>query len=463
MKRLLMLALVLTLIAGMVGPLHHGESDVAVAEGERVKLKIYNQPQDDAAEEDWILWEDFCKRLEEKFPNVEFEWTRLAPGTDYRQQFDQLLMAGDGYTVGLHFPYVDIQSRIENKTIANINEFVENWDLRKEGKVNTTFDHALTDQNGEWYAVPGAPYVNGIVYNKQVIEEAGGDSGKIPTTWSEFAELAAKYTDKEIPRFGYLLLGSDFNAWTFTPWVWSAGGEMVRDNGDGTWEVAFNEDPGIDAAMFMNSLVWEHNATQKDILEPYDDMQNHFKAGQAAYGWGAPPQFGVEDLARFDQTQENIGFFPLPGKDEGGRVVSFAGGEVYTISPLADDAQRKAAWEYIQYVSYDEEFLISRWELENSYGRLSANPSVRTDLVEKKYSMATNWPAHWAQEMAAATESALPEPYCPNWNQLKDEIVKPLQTIYLTEGITREEAKKLLDDCAETLYVKYPESFRKPQ
>ena len=57
---------------------------------------------------------------------------------------------------------------------------------------------------------------------------------------------------------------------------------------------------------------------------------------------------------------------------------------------------------------------------------------------------------------------ARPEPFCPNWNQLKDEIVKPLQTIYLTKGITRDEVKKLLDDCAEAMYQKYPDSFKKP-
>jgi hypothetical protein len=57
---------------------------------------------------------------------------------------------------------------------------------------------------------------------------------------------------------------------------------------------------------------------------------------------------------------------------------------------------------------------------------------------------------------------AQPEPWCPNWNDLKNEIVKPLQTIYLTENITRDDAKKLLTDCAQTLCTKYPTSFRMP-
>ncbi|MDR2657960.1 MAG: extracellular solute-binding protein [Oscillospiraceae bacterium] len=439
-----------------------GMSFAVSAEGEKVKLKLYLMPQDDAQEADWTLYDHEKNSVEAKYPDIEFEWTRLAPGTDYRQQYDTLLMAGDGPTLARQFPYVDIQTRLANGTIAEITEYVVNWDLKNQGLVNTTFDQAISTPDGKWYAVPFAPYVTGIAYNKAVIREAGGEPDHLPTTWSEFADLASQYTDKDEPRFGYLLLGSDYNAWTFTPWVWSAGGEMVRQNADGSWAIAFNEEPGVNAAMYMNELIWARNATQKDILESYDDYQNHFKAGQAAFGWGSPPDFTVEQLEKFDQVQDDIGVFPLPGKDEGGTPVAFAGGEVWTMSPLASKEQRDAAWDVLTYLSYDEEFLIEHWKLEDSLGQLNAKPSVRTDLVETKYALASKWPAHWAKELADAMAVAKPEPYCPNWNDLKNEIVIPLQTIYLKEGITFDEAKALLDDCAERLYEMYPETFKKP-
>ncbi len=143
-------------------------------------------------------------------------------------------------------------------------------------------------------------------------------------------------------------------------------------------------------------------------------------------------------------------------------MVGFAGGEVWTMSPKATDAQQAAAWEVINYLSYDQAYLEGLWEKENEQGRLAATPSARVDLTAVKFSKATNWPAHWAEEFAKVSEVALPEPYCPNWNELKNEIVIPLQTIYLKEGITREEAQQLLDDCAELLYTNYPTSFRKP-
>ena len=338
-SRRLLVFLLVACLALVIAP----SVTVAADSAAKVQLKIYDMPQDDATDAAKQSWERYKGEVEKKFPDVEFVWTRLAPGTDYRQQYDQLLMAGDGPTVTHQFPYVDVQTRLRDGTIAEITDYVNNWDLKKQGLVLDTFDQAIS-LDGKWYAVPWGPYISGTAVNKAVIAEAGGDPNVVPTTWTEFAESAKALTDKSVPRFGYLLLGSDYNAWTFTPWVWSAGGEMVRSNGDGTWAIAFNEDPGIDAAMFLNQLVNEYQCTQTDVLESYGDMQNHFIAGQAAYGWGAPTWFGKDDLAKYDQTQDSIGFFPMPAKDEGGVNVAFAGGEVWTMSPLATKEQMDAAW-----------------------------------------------------------------------------------------------------------------------
>jgi ABC-type glycerol-3-phosphate transport system substrate-binding protein len=212
----------------------------------------------------------------------------------------------------------------------------------------------------------------------------------------------------------------------------------------------------------MNELIWARNATQKNVLESYDDMQNHFKAGNAVFTWGSPPGFSAEDLAKFDQKQEDLSFMPLPGKDEGGRKVAFAGGEVWTFNPMNSKAENDAAWEVIQYLSYDPEYCIPMWQKQNELGRLNANPAPRTDMVETKYNLASSWPDHWAKQMADAFEMAQPEPFCPNWNDLKNEIVIPLQTIYLKEGISWDEAEELLKACAKTLCEKYPTSFRIP-
>jgi len=430
---------------------------------ERVKIKVAStRPQDDDPESSWEDFNYWTPIVEARFPNIEFEWDRWAPGEDYRQQYDMQLMAGAAPNVGMHFPYVDIRTRLANNTIGEMTSYVNSWDLKKQDLVSTVFDEAIQTRDGKWYAIPGAPYVNGVVINMETIREAGGDPSITPATWSEFAQVASDLTDKDEPRFGFLLLGSEWNAWPFIPWVWASGGEMVRENPDGTWTPAFAEDAGVDAAMFMNSLIWEHNATQRDILEDYNTFNNRFIAGEGIFGWGSPPGYSADNLARFDRKQEDISFMPIPAKDDGGRQVTFAGGEVWTFNPNNTQAENDAAWEFITFYSYDKDFLLSYWEKQNSLNRLSANPSVRNDLVETKYNMATSWPGHWAKLMADGFAMARPEPFCPNWNDLKNEIVIPLQTIYLNENITWDEAKALFEACAKTLVEKYPESFQIP-
>ena len=57
---------------------------------------------------------------------------------------------------------------------------------------------------------------------------------------------------------------------------------------------------------------------------------------------------------------------------------------------------------------------------------------------------------------------ARPEPFCNEWNSLKDYIVQPFQQIIGDPDITREEAQALLDECAERLYTDFPEAYKKP-
>ena len=413
------------------------------------------RPQDDDPESSWQLFEYRSEILEAQFPDIEFDWQRFAPGEDYRQQYDRQLMAGIAPIVGMQFPYVDIPTRLANGTIREITEYVTNWDLKQQGLVTTTLDQAISTRDGKWYAVPGAPYISGLPINRDVIAEAGGDPNFYPKTWAEFATTTAALTDRDAGRFGFLLLGSDWNAWPFIPWLWAAGGEWVTELPDGSWELTFVSDAWVDAGMFLNSLMWEYQSTQRDILEDWNTFVERFYSGQGVYGWGAPSWFSPNDLAQYDRTWEDMSFMPVPAGPNG-KQVAFTGGEVWTMSPTATQAEADAAWEFIKYYQYEPDFLLPYWEFRNEVGEDLSNPAVRTDLVEKKFSMATSWPAHWAPAMAEAFAIAKPEPFSPHWDDIKNEIVVPLQTIYLTEGITRDEVYQLAVGAAERLVAQFP-------
>ena len=58
--------------------------------------------------------------LAEKFPNIKINKVIKTMGTDYRQEYDKALMAGNAPDFFAGFSYTDIPTRIENGTIADI-------------------------------------------------------------------------------------------------------------------------------------------------------------------------------------------------------------------------------------------------------------------------------------------------------------------------------------------------------
>jgi hypothetical protein len=81
------------------------------------------------------------------------------------------------------------------------------------------------------------------------------------------------------------------------------------------------------------------------------------------------------------------------------------------------------------------------------------------DIKFKQYS--TKWPKGWAEEFAAISQVVQLEPFCPNWNDLKNILAPYLQQILLKEGITRDEIRTLLNKAADETYAAHPASFKK--
>lgn len=460
-------ALVVTLAAcGSTGEKSAAESSAAAQSSAvelaqlNAKITLYEQFDAAQTEGEKQQYELYKKAVAEKFPNLEVDWQSWVPGSDYREQYDKLLMAGNAPTAAHIFSYTDIPTRVANNSIADISNFVNNWDLKKQDKVLSTFDDAIQN-NGKWYAVPYEAYLCATAFNKETIKKAGGDPANLPKTWDEFGKMGQQYTDKAKARFGYELIGMDWNAWPFTGWVWGAGGEMVTKNTDGTWKIAFNEEPGVDAAMFWNEMVWKYKMTQKDVLIGIDPLIQDVCAGRACFAWGYPTWFASTAEEKYGGKSEDFGLMPMPVKDSSIAAPALSGGEVWTFNPKADKDQLKAAWDVVQLLSYDESFLESLWKLQNDNKNMLANVPARKDLMEKKYSMATYWPASWKEELITTSKNAKPEPYCAHWGDLKSALAKPLQKIILKENIQRDEVKKLLDDCANELYQKYPDTFKK--
>jgi ABC-type glycerol-3-phosphate transport system substrate-binding protein len=396
-----------------------------------------------------------------RFPAVEITSEVLAAGTDYRQRYDVALMSGEAPAATNVLPPVDVQTRAKNGTILDITRLVTEWDLKKQGVLNTTFDDAL-QLNGKWYAVMDSLYLAGTPYNRTNLIAGGGDPNKLPKTWAEFIQVGQKVTDPKLPRYGYIIMGMEWNAWPFTPWVWSAGGEMVRPNADGTYRIAFNEEPAVDTAELWNSMIWKYGMTQKDVLKNWADYREDMHAGRGVFAFGQLEYYTADAEKKYGVPQETFHMMPMPAKDAANKPAAICGGYVWVFSPKATDAQIKAGWDFVQLASYDKEFLQKRWAFENTLAGIDSKVPARIDLVDVKYKQyGTKWPAGWAEEFAEVSRVVRLEPFCSNWNDLKNTLAPYLQQILVKEGITRNEIRDILNTAAEECYKLYPQSFKK--
>lgn len=434
-----------------------GKSTYYTTEDGKLVVVMTSSVTQDSTEEDKANFELTKQKFAEKFPEYHIEWVTTPGGTDYRSQYDKDLMAGNAPDVFEQFSYTDIPTRIENGTIAEITDLVNEWDLKKEDLVLDTFDNAIS-KDGKWYAIPRSAYVQANLYNVKALGALGEDVNNLPKSWDEFAELGKRVTDVNVPRLGYELMGMDWCAWPFTVWVWSAGGEMVKENGDGTWSIAFNEEPGVDAAEFLNKCVWEHGITQKNILADMTELTKDVVSGTAMSAFFALDNIiNKKNIEDYGVAMEDYRMTTLPTKD-GSAGVALAGGEVITFNPQAAPETIKAAFEIITYKYYDEELLRESWKKNAEKGNINIQQTPRTDLWEEKL---TTFGINQENidAMIEMRENSKPEPYCPHWSELKSELAPYLQEIFLGNGMTREQMKAKLDECAQKLYSTYPDVF----
>lgn len=424
----------------------------------KITLRLWTKMTQDADAASIEYHDAWMSDLQAKFPDVIFEEAITPAGTDYRQEYDKALMAGTAPAFMARFSYTDIPTRMKNGTIADITRYVENWDLKEEGKIMTTFDEAISS-DGKWYALPYKAYTQACLVNKKLLRENGEDAEKLPETWQEFAEQGQRITDFSIPRVGYALVGMDWCAWPFTAWVWAAGGEMVRKNDDGTYKIAFNEPEGVDAAVFMNEMIWKYKMTQKDVLMSMSELEKLAQSETAVYSWNQLSVLSDKAIETYSLEPSDFSVMAMPVKDASIERPALAGGEVITFNPKLTDKELEKAVEVAKYMYFSEEQNQIYFDYVRKNGRFDTTVPGRIDLYEKKLEANVRLTESMREELVLQSKTAKPEPYCPHWSDIKTELVIPLQEIFLEENITREEVQKLLDDCAQKLYDLYPDTF----
>ena len=214
-----------------------------------------------------------------------------------------------------------------------LNAYTDNWD--EWGNFTKEYVDMFT-LDGNVYGVPYtvAPMLFG--YNKALFEEAGIE--KLPETWDEALEAAKKINDPDNQIAGYATLAAEWTEWFFQYYVWQAGGDLTKQNEDGTAELTFTDPAVMEAAKYYQQLR-KDDVLQSDLTLKFTDLVTNFGLGKIgmmpfAADW-------VKDAVSQGMDPDDLGLMLPPAGPSGERTTAIAG-TTYVINAKADQAKKDA-------------------------------------------------------------------------------------------------------------------------
>lgn len=311
------------------------------------------------------------------------KWGGLTlPGAGGRAPFMLSLAGGnapDIYQCWFHI----MQHDIDQGFLYPLNEWIGE-DLDGDGAISDVEAHwpgwrevpplwrQVATRDGKIYGVPMAgTWYYGIIYRKDLVQQAGLDPEAIPATWDEFYRWCQQLTwpNKQIAgaqtQRGQRAFGIENRPWGWLPWMQAAGGSpivnlrtspttgekhafameetdfIVPQSGEnlaespGQWQANFDAPEALAAAAFFQRLIWApwlRDPTGTPIDLSAEDLERGYLVQDGAPPLHFTPQQIIKGVARPlpRLTQD------LPQMFAQGEVVAmFAGAE--TMELLARD------------------------------------------------------------------------------------------------------------------------------
>ncbi len=294
---------------------------------EKVELTIWETSRN---KDDWYT--SMEKKFLEEHPNITLN--KVVKEGDPGNEFYQAVASGTAPDL-VNCSFTMMDSYITSGILEPLNQYTDEWD--EWGNFTKEYVDMFT-KDGKVYGVPNqvAPMLFG--YNKALFEEAG--IKEPPKTWDEAVEVAKKINDPDNQVAGYATLAAEWTEWFFQYYVWQAGGDLTKENEDGTAELTFTDPAVIKAAEYYQKLKSE-GVLQSDLTLKFSDLVTNFGLGKI----GMMPFAGdwVSEAITKGIDPDDIGLCLPPAGP------SAIGGDCWVINAKADQAKKDAAWEYIKY------------------------------------------------------------------------------------------------------------------
>ncbi len=334
--------------------------------------------------------DDFEAEMEAKFLE-DHPWitlNKVVKEGDPGNEFYQAVAAGNAPDL-VECSFTMMNTYMKSGILEPLNAYTEKWDEWE----NFTDEYVnMFTLNDNIYGIPStvAPMLFG--YNKALFEEAGIE--KLPETWEEALEAAKKINNPENQVTGYATLAAEWTEWFFQYYVWQAGGDLTKQNDDGTAELTFTDPAVMEAAKYYQELRKE-NVLQSDLTLKFTDLVTNFGLGKIgmmpfAADW-------VKDAVAQGMDPDDLGLMLPPAGPSGERTTAIAG-TTYVINAKSDQARKDAAWEYIS-------FKTGKEYMENYYTNLATKGAPNPMIIPRDDMTITDF-YEFPEEYSAVLEEA---------------------------------------------------------
>ena len=431
----------------------------AARDDDTIRLKVWQLPlKEGRSVPEKARWA-IVERFMELHPNVELEGFRGLSAPGMSMEVGPLLaMAGGVAPDVLYVNFRISDSYIQQKFLYPLDDYVEQW-AKEEDLSERIYPPVwqVIKREGHIWAIPYQTYVITLQYRKDLFREAGLDPNRPPRNWDELFEYAKKLTYPEKGQYGLGIAAGPHASWWFIDILWSAGGEAVVQDADGTWRAVFNDENAVTALKFYQRLgreKWERNGKQyRGVAYREMDYSKLWDLGK----------IGMRFTYMDDQSMANInpnlvGIAPIPEGPDGKRGNELNCPMMGINSQIKDERVRDMAWEYIRFWASEEATkILCKVYVENGFAKFIAPRYLRKFRYGQYVKEA---PPGWEATLEEALKSGKPEPYGRNCQMIYNEMTPPLDAVWLKDRVDyKAELDKAVNHCNEKLMGIVPEGI----
>ncbi|QOR70280.1 extracellular solute-binding protein [Ruania alkalisoli] len=343
------------------------ETNSSGATDDEVTISVMGLPPETKPEERAQFQADI-EAFETEYPHITIEASDYEFSTD---TFSARLAGGDVDTV-LRVPFTEGNALIQREQVANIQTEIDA--LEHGDDLNPAVMDLMSDSNGDAFGLPERAYAVGLLYNRDLFEQAGLDPDAPPTTWDEVREAALAL--KEVVDVPYAELTVDNQGgWHITMLTYSYGGVLQEQQGE-EYVVTFDNPATTEALTMLNEMRFDDDVMGTQQLQGQSDVLRDFAAGEIGMWIGSPDTFNGY-VNNFDGDPEHYGVGAMP---QAGGNATLSGGWITMVSATATDAERAAAVTWMDYMNlrprYDVEVATEQAEADAAAGVPVGVPEV---------------------------------------------------------------------------------------